>query len=278
MFGILLAGVGSVFQEIGDSVGKKQISSGAASYYTFGFLNFLFGTIFLIIVGFVRHDFIFSLASLPTFIPRVLLEIAQAQLSIWAIVKADRSTFGTIRTLTIPLLLGVDIVLGYTLHPQQLLGMSIIFVVIFFLLLSEGFKAKGLLLCLLTAVNAVATLSLFKYNITHFNSVESEEVIILLVLMLYFFLMATLVVRENPLRFLRRPAFLLQSGSSGAAVCVSSFAYAFAPASIIVTAVRAFGVLFAILSGKFYFKEKKFLLKLFLFTGILVGLVLVLLT
>lgn len=276
MFGILLAGVGSFFQELSDSVGKKQVGDGNESYYTFGFLSFFAGTIFLIVVGFVRDDFVFTLASLPTFIPRVVLEIVQAQVSIWAIVKADRSTFGTIRTLTIPLLLAVDLVLGYTLNPYQLLGMSIIFVAIFLLLSSQGFKAKGLFLCLFTAVNAVATLSLFKYNITHFNSVESEAVIILLVLMLYFFLMATIAKQENPLRFLRRPAFLLQSGSSGAAVCVSSFAYAFAPASVIVTAVRAFGVLFSLLSGKFYFKEEKFLFKILLFMGIVVGLILLL--
>ena len=53
-----------------------------------------------------------------------------------------------------------------------------------------------------------------------------------------------------------------------------SLASTMAPASVITAALRAFAVLFSILSGKFYFKEKKFYLKLFLFLCVAIGLVL----
>src|SRR3989344_9411823 len=197
MFGILLAALSSASSELSDSISKKEVSDGAASYYTLGFLTILLGTVVLIFIGIWRQDFIFSLASLPTFVPRVFLEVIQAHVSILAVVKADRSDYGPIRTLTIPLLLAVDIWLGYSVTTMQMLGMTIIFITIFLLMSYERFQAKGLFLMLFTAINAVATLSLYKYDITHFNSVETEQALVQLVLLIYFFLLFFLVAREN---------------------------------------------------------------------------------
>jgi hypothetical protein len=275
MLGVLLATVSSAVAELADSILKRKVQLGAASYYTLGFLNFFFSALFLIVVGFWRDSFVFSLDSLPTFIPRLLLELLQAQMTIWAIAAADRSAFGPVRTITIPLLLGVDLALGYMLTLPQLVGMTIILGAIVLLLSAESFKTKGLVWLILTAVNAVATISLYKYDLA-FNSVEAEQGIICIVSVLYFYLMATLVAREDPLPYLRRPAFLMQSVASGSALAVVSFAYLFAPASVITTAVRAATVLFSILSGRLYFKEGGFVLKLAVFAGIVVGLALLL--
>ena len=271
MFGVLLSALSSAFNELSDSIGKKKVGDGIASYYTFGFLSILFGTIMLIIMGVWRQDFIFSLASLPTLIPRVFLEVLQAHVNILAVVKADRSDYGPIRILTIPLLLAVDVMLGYAITPIQMLGISIIFVTIFLLLSYERSRAKGLFLVLFTAINAVATLSLYKYDITHFNSVETEQVLVQLVLLVYFFVLAVTVGRENPFTFLRRGVFFAQASASGLASSFTSYAYVFAPASIITAALRASAVLFSVVSGKYYFKEKRLLLKISAVCGILAG-------
>lgn len=276
MTGIILAFISSAFTELSDVIGKKKVNDGVASYYTFGFLSLFFGTVILVIIGAWRHDFFFSLASLPTFLPRVFLEVLQTHVGVLAVIRADRSDFGPLKTLTIPLLLIVDILLGYAVTPQQIVGMGLISFTIFVLLFYEKFNTKGLWLILFTAVNAVATLSLYKYDITHFNSVESEQVIVQLVLLLYFFLLASLVGRENPLVFLKQRAFFIQALASGPVSSIGSFAYVFAPASIITAALRAFAVLFSILSGRFYFKEKGFIVKVSLFIGILIGLILLL--
>lgn len=274
MLGILIAAVGSACTELSDAIGKKKVMDGAASYYTFGFLTSLFSTLVLIGIGIWRNDLLFSLASLPTFIPRVFLEIAQAHVSVLAVVKADRSDYGPLRMITVPLLLLVDVSIGYSVSLTQILGMGLIIGAVLFLLTYEHFKTKGLWLILFTAVNAVVTLSLYKYNITHFNSVESEEAIIRLVLLLYFFVLAVLIFGENPLMFLRRKLFFAQSSVSGFGAAVGSFAYLFGPASVITIAFRAWSVLFSILSGRLYFKEKNFMLKLIMFLGILFGLLL----
>lgn len=274
MFGILLTSIGSAFSELSDSIGKKETSERAYSHYSFGFISVLGGAVLLVITGFIRNDLLFSLASLPTFLPRLVLEVLQAHITIEAIVRTDRSDFGHIRTLTIPLLLAADLALGYGVSTPQMLGMGIIFCTIFVLLSYEHFKTKGLFLLLFTAVNAAITISLFKYDITHFNSVASEQSIISVVLMLYFFILAVVRAHENPVRLLFKRAFFVQAVSGGLGSVFNSYAYSFAPASIITTASRAFSVLFSILSGKIYFKERGFVIKLLLFCAIAGGLLL----
>lgn len=271
MFGILLATLSSASGELSDSISKRKVTDGVASYYTFGFLTILFSTVVLIGIGAWRQDFIFSLASLPTFIPRVFLEVVQAHVSILAVVKADRSDYGPIRILTIPLLFAVDVILGYAISPMQMLGMGVIFLTIALLLSYEQFRVKGLFFILFTAVNAVITLSLYKYDITHFNSVETEQVLVQLVLLIYFFVLAVLVAHENPFTFLRRRAFFAQASTSGLASSFASYAYVFASASVITAALRATAVLFSVVSGGYYFKEKRLLLKILAVCGILTG-------
>lgn len=273
MFGVLLAGLSSALSEISDSIGKKEVRGRVASYYTFGFLNLLFGTIIIIATGFVRHDFLFDIASLPTFLPRLALEVLQAHVSILALMRASRSDFGVIRMLTIPLLLAVDVMLGYHVTTLQVFGITLIVAAIVLLSYSEHFKTKGIWLVVISAVNAVITISLYKYDVSHFNSVEAEQSIVCLVLVLYFFILAAYMKRENPFSYLVNPYFLVQTCASGLSTAAGSFAILFAPASIITTALRAFAVLFAIGSGRFYFREKHFAFKLGLFCIVVLGLV-----
>jgi len=273
MIGVLLAGASSALREVSDSIGKKEVQDRVVSYYTFGFLNLLFGTSFLIAYGFLFHDLVFTVASLPTFLPRVCLEILQAHLTVLAVTTADRGNFGFVKTLTIPLLLGADIVLGYAVSGMQMLGIGIILAAVLFLVITEGRHMKGRWFLIASAVNAAITLSLFKYDITNFNSVAAEQSIIMSILMLYFFLCAFIICRENPFAFLRRRIFVVQTTSSGLSEALSSFAYSFAPAAVITTGLRATAILFAMLSGKLYFHEKGFLLKVGLFCLIVLGLI-----
>lgn len=274
MFGIVLAAAGNLFQEISHSIGKKEMRDGAASPYTIGFLISLSGVIFFIVSGLVRDHFIFSLASLPTFLPRVALELVQAHVTVRAIAIADRGDFGFVRTLTIPLLLAVDIALGYAIGPLQMAGMALIVLSVPALVLAERGRIPGLLYLAIATVNAAATISLYKYDISHFNSVEAEQGLIGIALIVYFFTLAYFAAGENPLRFLTRRVFLAQSVAGGLADVAYSFAYLYGPASVILAALRSFAVLFAVLSGRVYFREQRFILKLLLFAGIGGGLAL----
>ena len=95
-----------------------------------------------------------------------------------------------------------------------------------------------------------------------------------MVLVLYFFILAVMRAHENPFRLLFKRTFFIQAASSGLSSVFGSYAILFAPASIVTAALRAFAVFFSILSGKIYFSERGFFIKLLLFCAIAGGLVL----
>lgn len=274
MYGVLLAIVCSSLDELSNSIGKKEVRDGIGSPYTFGFLTIFFGTLFFVVAGFLRGSFVFSLESLPFFIPRVLIETFQMHISMQLVVKADRADFGFLRMLTIPLLLIIDLTLGYSFSTSQFLGMGLIFLTIVALIYIERDKTKHHKMLILIALLGAVTISLFKYDITHYNSVEAEQAIIGLIIALYFFVMAVVKRGEDALGFLRVPAYSLQASASGLSEVLASYAYLFAPAAIIAAALRSSAVLFAIVSGRYYFHEKHFLIRLALFACISVALVL----
>jgi len=272
-----LASIGSFFSEIFAVIGKKEVQERRESIYTMGFLLFFWGAIFFLIIILWKGSFDFSLASLPTFIPRVLLEIILLPIALRAIVVAERSTFSFIRIATLPLLLGVDLFMGYSVSKFQMIGIGIIVLTLVILFINHGINKKGIKLVVWSTILPVATISLFKYNITYYNSVEAEGFLVTTILLLYFFFMAVKFADENPVRFLAKPLFLKQSLSEGVGMVMINFAYMFAPASVITSAKRSSSVFWAILSGNKIFHEKHIVLKLTMFVLLVTGIVLLVL-
>jgi drug/metabolite transporter (DMT)-like permease len=191
-----------------------------------------------------------------------------------AVIAADRSTFSFLRIITLPLLALVDVLLGYPLAIPHIVGIGLIVVSLIFLFINHGIRKKGVWYTLLSAVNAVATISLFKYDITYFNSPEAEQGITTLILLAYMLFMAHYYTRERPFRMLRQPVFLLQSLAMGVGSILSTFAYLFAPASVITALLRSSSVLYAILFGRKVFHEKGIVIKLTSAALLIAGIVL----
>ena len=274
MFGIILSGISAFFAEIASSIGKRKVEKHEISVYTMAFLNMFWGAlVFFLIAIFIRKNFQFSIESLPTFSIRAILELAQMHFSYFALAVADRSAFGFVRTGTIPLLLIIDIVLGYAITIFHIIGIFIIAIGFMILFLNHGIRKKGLGFIIFTTINAAVTISLFKYNITNFNSVEAEQGLITVILMIYFFIMAYYTAKENPLSFFKKPIFLTQSVVSGISSVISSFAYIFAPSSIITAARRSFDVLLSIVCGNVYFNEKHLGIKIFAMFFVVSGII-----
>lgn len=278
MIGIFLMSLSTLFGEFSTVVGKKKIENREQGIYTMGFLNLFWIVIgFSVIALFVPGSFVFSTASLATFIPRLALEILQAHMTVKAVVYSARGTFGFIRALTIPLLLVVDLMLGYRVGMFQFIGMSIIAFLLVVLFIDGRIERKGAAFVLFTALNGVITISLYKYNISHFNTVIGEQLIIFSVVLTYFFIMAFRFSHENPLRFLKKKIFFAQSASMGIGSALESFAYAFAPASVILATKRSSSILWSIISGNLYFGERHLTIKLMAFIVLVAGLILLVL-
>jgi len=86
-----------------------------------------------------------------------------------------------------------------------------------------------------------------------------------------YFSIAVMKRGENPIKLMAKPIFFSQSFSDGLAIAFGSFAYNFAPASVIMAAGRSTSVFFSILSGNLYFREKRILMKLVIFMMLAVG-------
>ncbi len=272
MFPLLITSIGGFFEELGTSISKKNILAKEAGIYAIGFLNTLSGAVMLFgAILIFNQSFVFSAASLPTFGLRAFLEILQAYATMRALSLADRSTNGFLRVLTLPLLLLADAVLGYPLGVSHVIGVSLIVFALVFLFINHGLKKSGSGFVLFSAVNAVATISLYKYNITHYNSVAGEQIAILSILAAYFLFMSVFVGKENPILLVRKKKLLLQPILHGLGGAILSFAYDLAPASIITSAKRSVEVMWSVLSGNVIFKEKRFMLKIAAFALVATG-------
>lgn len=274
MLSVLFATISSFIGEISSSVIKFEVDHKKETVYTAGFINMIFGLLAFSALAIFRGKFVFSLASLPTFSLRAILEILQAQVTMFALVKADRSTNAFVRNLTIPLLLIVDLAIGFSVGVNQWIGILLIFAVLAVILAFHVINLRGIGYPLFTAVNAVATISLFKYNITYFNSVEADQILIYIILLIYFFLAARFFGKENPLKALKNKLLLGQGIFNGIAGLFGAFAISLGNPGIAMTAERSSAVLAGIISGRNYFQEKKFGAKLIACAALIVGLVL----
>ncbi|KKW23307.1 MAG: hypothetical protein UY65_C0005G0009 [Parcubacteria group bacterium GW2011_GWA2_51_12] len=263
MFGVLLISISQFFSEVSDSIVKAKGQRDESLLYTLGFLQLAWGfLLFLSIALFKSGGFVFSMASLPTFLTRAVLEVLQSHFTLLAIMRADRSSFGFLRVGTIPLLLLVDFVLSYTVKGTQVAGIGLI--VFSFVLIFAGRQVQksGAGLVAFITLNAVVSISLFKYDITHYNSLAAEQLLIAAIILLYFLFVIIFLQRRNPLAYLKNRLFLVQSLAAGAGYVMDSYAYVFAPASVILAAKRGAAVLWATISGNMYFRETNLLFKL----------------
>lgn len=271
VFGIFLALLATLFLEVSSAIGKIEVSRKKESIYALGFLALFWSCIWFLILIFYRGGLVFSMESLPTFIVRIALEIIVAELGIRAIVKADRSTYSYIRVVTIPAILLVDLMLGYSLDIKQFFGILVILSSVVLVLSMREIDKRGLGLVAAGSLLAAGTISLYKYNITHYNSVETEQFLAQAFLVIYFMFAIRRAGQESPFKMLFTNPFAAQSLTHGLASVASSFAFVFAPASIVVTVERASSILWAIISGNHYFHERYLFHKIGIFVVISLG-------
>lgn len=274
MLTLILVLSATFFEEASSVFTKRGISDHKESIYTAGFLNLFFTTLWFFGIILYSGHFVFSLQSLPIFGMRMLFEFALLTIGLRAVALADRTTFSFIHSGTIPLLLVIDLLLGYTLSAGQFLGIGLFCAAILLLAFFKGIEKRGALNVALLTAGAAVTISLFKYDITHYNSLEAEQFMANFILLIYLFFYSLFVRRENSFRAFRTVPLLLQSVTSGAAAVLISFAYLYGAASVITALKRIGEVSWSLLSGRIYFQEKHILIKLFLV--VLLGLSIVL--
>ncbi len=256
MIGVFLVIISTFFAELSTSSAKESIQKHLESVSTRAFLTGLWGMFFLAVSVVAGATWHFSLASLPIFLSRVIIEIILTHITITAIVRADRSTFSFMRVMTIPLVLGIDVVLGQHFSTWQLIGIVTIMFALTILTARGSLTRKGLGFALASTVISAVTISLYKYDITHYNSVAAEQLLAHALILPYFFWHAVSKMKENPLRLLRSRRIMGEAAACGLGTLIGSFAYLFAPASVLVAVQRASSLGWSIIAGAAHFHER----------------------
>ncbi len=272
---LILMLIGTLLSETSSSMGKNAVNNHSETVYSFGFLSLFWSVVFFGVTGLVLSDFVFDIRSLPLFTLRLILEIILAHIALTSIVLANRSTVSFLKLVTIPLLLLVDLAVGYSIALPQIFGIFLILAALMTVFWHNPSDKKGSMLVLTASVIAVATTSLFKYNITYYNSVAAEQLIVSASLLIYFTIMSIFVGKERPWKLLSGFYTEVQSITHGIAGVLLSFAYIFAPASIIITMKRSLSILWSIIFGQRYFHEQNLARKLIALPIVVIGLILI---
>lgn len=260
MFGILLTILGTLSEEISTSLGKSAVARHVESIFALGFINALCGLVFFVSLICIRSTAV-MISSWPTLLARIACELVLALLTVIAVSQCTRSTFGFIRVGTIPLLLLVDVVMGYTLHPSQVVGIAIITFSLFLLYTNHGFEKRGAIYAVIGTVLSVATTSLAKYDFSHGNSLEAEQALIYLVLA-SFFCVFSVRCRENPVRLLLKPVVMLQAAAIAVGSVLLTYGFNLMTPSIHMAAKRSTAAMASIGSGYLAFHEKHIKVKI----------------
>lgn len=262
----------TLLAEIGGSLGKYATRQKIESIYSFGFLNLLWAvSTFALTLSFRPDLWLFSWASLPTLSLRIVVEAVASYVSLKAMFSASRGTFSVVRSATIPLVLLSDVLLGTIPNQWQLVGIGIILVTLLALGVVGGLERKGLGYVWASAILAAVSLTLFKYDTLHYNSVLTEQLFVCVPLVVLMYIAAKRV-GDSPFALIRkRPIVLIPCAIAGVTGLLESFAFAWLPLSIATTMNRAFSSVWGVLFGKRYFHEVHMVAKLIGIVVIVLG-------
>jgi hypothetical protein len=268
MIGLLLGFIGTFFEELNNSLLKEK--SKKYHYVTVWVIMSSFTVIVFLLMWLYKIyswniQLIFNSASIPLILIRLVLEILQSYVTLIAIKHCDRSTFSILRVLTIPCLVIADIVLWYQFSTYSLVWIGIIlFSFIAFNTNTKTINWHGWYFALFTAINAVVTLSLFKYSLTNYwNSIEIDQWIMALWTVIFFLLYN--YKKEKKLWFYllkKEKIFWIQWILMALTSIILSYSYLYLNASEATAVKRAWEMFWSVIAWFMFFQEKHFVRKI----------------
>jgi len=269
---MLLVAVGSLLTEASTSLGKFAVGRKWEHESVMGLMNNIWTLgYFVVIIVLSPESFHIESATTPLLVLTTILIVMQTVATLSAVRLASRSTFGMIRTLTIPLVAGIDIFTGAPLSSSKLFATALMFGAAAWLYRNHGFSPRGALITLYTAVNAAITISLVKVILNMGTNIAAAQSIFITANCVVLFLWARKHASGKQAK-LHANLLTLQSGAYGLGGLLESYALVLAPASIVTTASRALSVLWAIIFGKAVFEERHMREKIIAGCVIVIGL------
>lgn len=192
----------------------------------------------------------------------IALYIISCFLSIYfamnAINIADRSTNSLFSVLVLPMLLFADILLWYEITTYHIIGVIFIVLILFFSSYNWSISTKWIYYVLWTQITAAFGITIYKYLITHYVSVEAIILVVSIFMVITFSIITiynlwikwlTVCFKYNNLQIW----FLTSIWQT-----LWLFAYLFWPASIVTAIRRIFQMFWWVVFGKLLFHEENF--------------------
>jgi small-conductance mechanosensitive channel len=170
--GILLLCIGCFFLEQSTVIKKRHGSE--INIHQISFLTLLAVMIFSGIAVRFSGDrtFTWTLTSFFLLVFQIFAGVLFNEFCNKAIHHADRSTFSVMSTMTIPLLLVFDLLLGYTVTWWQICGVILLTFMLGYAFFRGRFSMKGMKYIITANIISLATVIAFKYATTHYASTE----------------------------------------------------------------------------------------------------------
>lgn len=264
--------IGALFEEAASSIGKLAVKLKIESPYSMGVVTNFWNVVLFLSLTLVKWPEQ-KISIWTTLIIRIVLETILGYITVNAITRSSRSTFSFIRSGTIPLLLIVDFILGYRIDLPQLVGIALISICLFILFANHGLDKKGLSYVLASTFLAVATISLFKYDINHGNSLELEQSLIGFSTLIFFLIMAKRT-KAKLYKLIKEPLVLAQAATQALAAAFGTYGLSLIPPSVHIAASRSTTMIAAVSSGKLVFHEKRLGIKILALIFCVIGILL----
>lgn len=280
MLGILLMAIATLLGEASVAANKLSTREHTIDYIDTGIIVVFAGIVSFLIAGIIYPaSVLFDLGTLPTFLTRLSLEIPLTIFSGYALMKAERSTFAMLRSLTIPLLLIVDLMMHYPLSVTQISG-ALVITLALASTVSAKFSKAGMWWCIATAIGAVGTISLYKIDIDatrlHHNSVIAEQIVMLLAIFIALILAKLVLHKPLPTRVIfheRRTQLSLLASAFGGIIEAFSYKYVVGTA-LVLAAKRGIGIVLSLVTGRAVFHEDNLKARSMVAVAIIAGLIL----
>lgn len=203
-----------------------------------------------------------TLVSFLLLIFQILGAVIFSSLSNKAIHHAERSTFSVMSTMSIPLLLLSDIVFGYGVTIWQIIGVSVLVIMLSYAIFKGDFSTKGMKYIIASNIVSLGTTIAFKYSTSHFGSTELVNFYNAIFAGLLFFIIVSRTKGWKGIKNTFKSKYLGFAMLYGVGGVLSAAAYKYMIASMVIALKRFFAMMFGVITWKLFFHEKNTLKKL----------------
>ena len=274
MINILILSLLSTFFEEKSYSKMKQIWDSLTYYQKWFILSLMIVILLLLIVFTVwKWNFDITLISIILTIIYLSTSLLYYYFLTNAINKSDRSTMSLLSVLIIPMLLITDILLWYNVNMYHIIGVIFMLIIIIYSSWNGSINTKWIFWIIWLQLILTIWVTIYKYMITYYSSVEAISIIDAFITMVFFLWVIVIKLWFNWVKQCFEYNNIKIWINSSIWEIIALFSYLFWPASIVTAIRQIFRMFWWIVFGKYLFNEENFWKKIWNLAVLSIGVV-----